>query len=173
MLSNEISYFHSPTHSHSAYGKLLHCSPSWQKRGCGIAPSDLLTNGSRQGGWSVSPEDTKVETGKMEAQTAAGQTPVSVASTASLSQILFINGQNSLARPSYWGVPFFFFEGWQLLFADEVVLFASSDHDLQILLEQFTWSGPDENQPLQIRDHGLKSVFWVGEEVLSKVEEFK
>ncbi|KAI3352033.1 hypothetical protein L3Q82_020845 [Scortum barcoo] len=68
-------------------------------------------------------------------------------------------------------------------FADDAVLLASSNQDLQHLLEWFAAEcegGWDENQHLQVRVHGfstgkgwLACLLWVGGEVLPQVEEFK
>ncbi|KAI3361882.1 hypothetical protein L3Q82_002204 [Scortum barcoo] len=68
-----------------------------------------------------------------------------------------------------------------LLFADDVVLMASSGQDLQHVLERFAAeceAGWDENQHLQIRGHGSRPEkggcpLQVGGEVLPQVEEFK
>uniref|UniRef100_A0A8C6P9E0 Reverse transcriptase domain-containing protein n=1 Tax=Nothobranchius furzeri TaxID=105023 RepID=A0A8C6P9E0_NOTFU len=100
-----------------------------------------------------------------------------------LSPILFITFMNKISRRSQ-GVEGFCFGGLRirsLLFADDVVLLASSECDLQLSLEQFAAEceaagmriSSSKSETMVLIQKRIKCLLRVRDEVLPQVEEFK
>ena len=92
-----------------------------------------------------------------------------------LSPFLFIIFMDRISRRSQGveGVRFGDLRIGSLLFADDVVLLAPSDHDLQLSLDWFAAECKTARMSMVLNRKRVESTLRVGDEILPQVEEFK